>query len=114
MKNEITVQKLFNIHYNKKVFTIFLCENGRKTFLELSNGKYIYPLLDDFINLHKIYNGRNPFVSYYNIGDRLPKKLTFRECVIDFTKVISVVLAGVISYNSFISFALKKIMIKMF
>lgn len=108
MKNEITVQKLFNIHYNKKVFTIFLCENGRKTFLELSNGKYIYPLLDNFINLHKIYNGRNPFVSYYNIGDRLPKKLTFRECVIDFTKVISVVLAGVISYNSFISFALKK------
>lgn len=59
MKNEIIVQKLFNIHYNDKVFTIFFCENGRKTFLELSNGKYNYPLLNDFLNLNKIYNEKD-------------------------------------------------------
>ena len=56
--------------------------DGRKTFLELSNGKYIYPLLDDFINLHKkdtkhlqcilfvviIYLVRKVTCEYFTIG----------------------------------------------
>ena len=106
-------KKLFNINYNNKTFTIFLDKYGRKTFLELSTeGKYKYPNIDEFIYLHKIYNERNPFVFYYGIGDKLPaykpKKFTFKEGVLDLTKVISVVLAGVISYNSLVSFELNK------
>ena len=106
-------KKLFNINYNNKTFTIFLDKYGRRTFLEVSNeGKYKYPTIDDFIYLHKIYNERNPFVSYYDIGDKLPvykpKKYTFKEGVLDLTKFISVVLAGVIGFNSFVSFELRK------
>ena len=105
-------KKLFNINYNNKTFTIFLDKYGRRTFLEVSNeGKYKYPTIDDFIYLHKIYNERNPFVSYYDIGDKLPvykpKKYTFKEGVLDLTKFISVVLAGVIGFNSFVSFELR-------
>lgn len=106
-------KKLFNINYNNKTFTIFLDKYGRRTFLELTvEGKYRYPTIDDFIYLHKMYNERNPFVSYYGVGYKLPiykpKKVTFKEGVLDFTKVISVVLAGVIGFNSFISFELRK------
>lgn len=106
-------KKLFNINYNNKTFTIFLDKYGRRTFLKVSNeGKYKYPTVDDFIYLHKIYNERNPFIFYYGIGDKLlayrPKKFTFKEGVLDLTKVISVVLAGVIGFNSFISFELRK------
>lgn len=106
-------KKLFNINYNNKTFTIFLDKYGRRTFLEVSNeGKYKYPTIDDFIYLNKIYNERNPFIFYYGIGDKLPayrpKKYTFKEGVLDLTKVISVALAGVISYNSLISFELNK------
>ena len=106
-------KKLFNINYNNKTFTIFLDKYGRRTFLEVSNeGKYKYPTIDDFIYLHKIYNERNPFVSYYDIGDKLPvykpQKVTFKEGVLDLTKFISVVLAGVIGFNSFVSFELRK------
>lgn len=106
-------KKLFNINYNNKTFTIFLDKYGRRTFLEVSNeGKYKYPTIDDFIYLHKIYNERNPFVSYYDIGDKLPvykpQKVTFKEGVLDLTKFISVVLAGIIGFNSFVSFELRK------
>ena len=30
-----TYKKLFNIHYNNKIFTIFIDKYGRNTFLEL-------------------------------------------------------------------------------
>lgn len=81
-------KKLFNIHYKDKTFTIFIDKYGRKTFLELtSSSEYLYPLVEDFIVLHKIYNERNPFISYFNnyysIGSRLPiyrePKVTFKE-----------------------------------
>ena len=51
-----TFKRLFNIRYNQKIFTIFLEDTGRKTFLELKEGKYIYPTLEDFTYLNKIYN----------------------------------------------------------
>ena len=95
MKNEIIAQKLFNIHYNNKVFTIFLCENGRKTFLELSNGKYKYPLLDDFLNLNKMYNEKDYTTMYSNnINSSLlyPKKYKFREAVVNIAKKITTIL----------------------
>lgn len=67
----MTYKKLFNIYFNNKKFTIFIDQYGRKTFLEVNDsGKYIYPLMNDFITLHKIYNERNPFISYN--GRRLP------------------------------------------
>ena len=109
MKNEIIVQKLFNIHYNNKVFTIFLCENGRKTFLELSNGKYHYPLLNDFLNLNKIYNEKDYTTMYSNnIKSSLlyPKKYKFREAVVNITRGISAVLVVLTTFEA-TSFLLK-------
>lgn len=109
MKNEIKAQKLFNIHYNKKVFTIFLCENGRKTFLELSNGKYHYPLLNDFLNLNKIYNEKDYTTMYSNnINSPLlyPKKYKFREAVVNITRGISAVLVVLTTFEA-TSFLLK-------
>lgn len=109
MKNEIKAQKLFNIHYNKKVFTIFLCENGRKTFLELSNGKYNYPLLNDFLNLNKIYNEKDYTTMYSNnIKSSLlySKKYKFREAVVNITRGISAVLVVLTTFEA-TSFLLK-------
>lgn len=109
MKNEIKAQKLFNIHYNKKVFTIFLCENGRKTFLEFSNGKYNYPLLNDFLNLNKIYNEKDYSTMYSNnINSPIlyPKKYKFREAVVNITRGISAVLVVLTTFEA-TSFLLK-------
>ena len=89
-QEQMIYQLLFNIHYNSKIFAIFIDQYGRKTFLEVDDsGNYIYPLIDEFIELHKIYNERNPFISYETsnlpIGYRLPihttQKVTFKECV---------------------------------
>lgn len=41
-------QRLFNITYNNKIFTIFLADNNRKTFLELKDNNFIYPTYEDF------------------------------------------------------------------
>lgn len=50
-------QVLFTIEYKNKIFTIFNTTYNRKTFLELNaEGKYIYPTIEDFIELHNIYN----------------------------------------------------------
>lgn len=111
MKTEIIARKLFNIHYNNKIFTIFLCENGRKTFLELSNGKYKHPLLDDFLNLNKIYNEKDYTTMYpNNINSPLlyPKKYKFREAVVNITRGISAVLVVLTTFEA-TSFLLKGI-----
>lgn len=87
VEEKMVYQKLFNIHYNNKEFTIFIDQYGRKTFLEVdSRGEYIYPLISDFIELHKIYNERDIFTCYYyNIGENLNKyknkKVVFKEYV---------------------------------
>ena len=46
-KQEQTIYHLlFNIHYNSKIFAIFIDQYGRKTFLEVDDsGNYIYPLI---------------------------------------------------------------------
>ena len=100
-----TYKKLFNIHYNNKIFTIFIDKYGRKTFLELpEDGKYRYPNIDDFIVLHKMYNQREPFIRYYSVGDRLsihnPKTVTFKEYVIEKTGLFSLILTGAIALSS--------------
>lgn len=104
MNDQITYQKLFNINYNNKIFTIFIDKYGRRNFLEqVSNNKYRYPNINDFINLNKIYNERNPFISYES-KDKLPthkpKKVIFKEAVIGTTGLISIILTGIIGINS--------------
>ena len=104
MREQNTYQKLFNINYNNKIFTIFIDENGRRTFLELkSRNKYRYPNIEDYIYLNKIYNERKAFISYY-VGEKLPihkpKKVIFKENLISATGIISVILTSVIGINS--------------
>ena len=71
----MTYQKLFPIDYNNKKFMLFLDENNRKTFLEINeSGEFIYPILEDFITLHKMYNTREPYLCY-------APKFTFKEKV---------------------------------
>ena len=71
----MTYQKLFNINYNNKEFTIFIDEKNRKTFLELTkDGNYIYPTLEDFTYLHNLYNNTD-------ITQISSSKLSFKECV---------------------------------
>ena len=47
-------QRLFNITYNNKIFTIFLADNNRKTFLELKDNNFIYPTYEDFFYLNNL------------------------------------------------------------
>lgn len=71
MNDRFVFKKLFRIEYNNKEFDVFSDQYRRKTFLEINNdGKYIYPLFDDFIVLYRAYNQRNPFIVYD--GERLP------------------------------------------
>ena len=65
---------LFDINYNNKVFSIFLGENNHKAFLESKNGKYYYPLYDDFLYLNKRYNEKS-FICCK------PEKFNFKEKV---------------------------------
>jgi len=58
-------KKIFDLNLNNKKFTIFIDDKGRFTFLEKNNkGEYIYPLLEDFLFLHNVYNNVNPFILY--------------------------------------------------
>jgi len=55
-------REMFKIKFNNKEFMLFLAEHNRVAFLEVVNGEYRYPLLEDFLSLNKIYNERNPFI----------------------------------------------------
>lgn len=69
-------KKCFDITYNEKKFTIFVDENHRYTFLEKdTDGKYLYPTLEDYKALNKIYNEHDSFVIYN------AKQYTFKEKV---------------------------------
>ncbi len=62
----MSCKKLFSINNNDKKFMVFLDENDRNTFLEIdSNGKFDYPLLEDYLALYKIFNVHNPYVYYH-------------------------------------------------
>ena len=66
--------KLFTIKYNNKQFLILYDENHRKTFLEISpEGKYLYPLYEDFKELNEIFNNRD----YTILADK--KQFTYNE-----------------------------------
>ena len=72
----MTYKKLFPIEYNNKKFMLFLDENNHKTFLEIdSTGEYVYPLLEDYIALYKIYNIKEPFVCYHVQKYRFQEKV---------------------------------------
>ncbi len=85
-------QKLLVISYDKKKFMILLDNNNRKTFLEIKDNKYKYPLLDDFIYLNSIYNNYNPYMCY------LIPKFSYKEKVIIARSllVLDVIAVGII------------------
>lgn len=100
---------LFDIEFNNKKFSVFIDEYGRRTFLEIDkDGKYVYPTLEDFIMLHRIYNERDIFVSYDSsknnyVGYRLTRNLnkrSFKEYVRVITGKTAYALAVVIVANS--------------
>ena len=70
---------LFDIKYNNKVFSIFLGENNHKAFLESKNGKYYYPLYEDYLYLNNKFNIEN-FVSFkiekFNLKEKVMIKST--------------------------------------
>lgn len=72
-------KKIITINFNDKLFTIFQAEKNRLTFLETDQeGKYYYPLLDDFIKLNDIYNNHSPFitdVTKYRFAEKLKKSV---------------------------------------
>lgn len=113
-EEKMIYQKLFNIYYNNKEFTIFIDQYGRRTFLEIdSSGNYIYPLIDDFIALHKIYNERDIFTTYtYKIGENLAnhknKKVIFTEYVKYVSQVGITALAAVIVANAITTITMSK------
>ena len=99
-----TYKKLFNINYNNKIFTIFIVENGRRTFLELvSNNIYKCPNIKDYVYLNKVFNNRNSFI-LYDVGDRLPihipEKVRFKEQIIASIIVFPALLSSVFGLNS--------------
>lgn len=70
---------LFDINYNNKIFSIFLGENNHKAFLESKNGKYYYPLYEDYLYLNNKFNKEN-FVSFkidkFNLKEKVMIKST--------------------------------------
>lgn len=56
-------KKLFDIEINSKIFTIFIDNRRRCTFLEKNkSGEYVYPELSDFLLLHNAFNIRVPYI----------------------------------------------------
>lgn len=108
---KMVYQTLFDIRFNNKFFTVFIDKFNRRTFLEIDkSGKYIYPTLEDFTMLHRIYNERNIFVMYASkyydsIYNKIPdhpnaRKMTFKEYVRITTGATACVLAGILIGNS--------------
>lgn len=92
-------KKLFTINYNNKIFLILVDTNHRKTFLEvLSSGKYAYPTIEDFKFLNKIYNEKDPLISYvkkYNYDE----KVKYKDKTIDLRTAISL---GILVISPFV------------
>lgn len=54
----LVYHKLKTINYKSRRFVIFSSQQNWKTFIEIdSNNNYIYPSIDNFMALSKIYNG---------------------------------------------------------
>ena len=86
----ITYKKLFDITYNNKIFTIFIDNHNRRTFLQKDQkGEYIYPTLEDFKILNHIYNIHNPFLSSDLKDYFFKEKIRFASGVLALTVVTS-------------------------
>ena len=57
-------KELFRIRYCEKIFLVLAAPDHRKTFLEIKDGELVYPDINDFLKLHKIFNDKS-FI--YNI-----------------------------------------------
>lgn len=72
--NEKLYTKLIRIRMDDRTFDIFADQDHKKAFLEVKNGKYYYPLLENYIRLDSIYN--KPFDGILH-----DQKYTFRRKV---------------------------------
>ena len=68
-------KKLFEIIYNNKRFLILVDKNHRNTFLEVVDGKYVYPLYEDYKILFYMYNNYDYTIKY-------SKNISYKEKVI--------------------------------
>jgi len=83
-------KELFKINYNNKKFLI-LSNNHRMTFLEIdSNNSLIYPDIEDFINLHNIYNNKNYFIYYRTLN--YEEKARLKSALLGITTAASIFL----------------------
>ncbi len=88
------LKKLFTIRFNGKRFLVLVDDNHRKTFLEADkNGKLSYPTLEDFKYLNKIYNEKDPLISYA-IKYYYTERLFDKNQPVDLKQIIA---AGLIS-----------------
>ena len=85
-------RKLFDIKYNNKTFTLFMADNRRIFFLEKgSDGKYDYPLFEDFKALDAIYNINNPFIYYSNKGVFFKERVRITSGVLAFVLTVGTI-----------------------
>lgn len=90
----MTYKKLFGVEFNNKKFMIFIDENNRRTFLEMSaKGEYEYCMLEDFLALSKIFNGNNPYLTCD------VSKFNFEECVKFAKNGVLTILAVIVVMN---------------
>lgn len=58
-------KRIFDIVLNDKIFSIFIDNEHRFTFLQKNElNQYIYPELNDFLLLHNTFNNRKSYISY--------------------------------------------------
>ena len=72
-------KELFKIRYCKKDFLVLAAPDHRKTFLEIKDGELVYPDINDFLKLHKIFNDKSviynivshDYIEKVDIGNRI-------------------------------------------
>ncbi len=68
MKEEWLLLSKFS--FKEKQYLLFLNKKGLKFFLEEKNGKYFYPMIDDFLELYKLFNLHDRNVLYLQEKER--------------------------------------------
>ena len=72
-------KELFRIRYCEKNFLVLAAPDHRKTFLEIKDGELVYPDINDFLKLHKIFNDKSviynivshDYIEKVDIGNRI-------------------------------------------
>ena len=61
---------LSKFQFKEKRYLLFLNKKGLKFFLEEKNGKVFYPMIDDFLELYRLFNLQDKKVFYLQEKDR--------------------------------------------